>query len=782
MSEFEELGFDVSMNREELEGNIYDKLGSVSHRMSTKIGKEYDELKMYYDAYVAIIDDIREVKEERRIDILIIKTYLFAVEVEIMNDNFSTLVRQAIDGNVQELAGLLKEKGNRDLHVWWMRTANPNYTAGNSGGQTQSNISPEAAEIIDKANTVINGIDEKLEEQQKKVAEVLKQASFLGRAIEVIKKHKKLLIAGLIVLIVLVSLLVNIFKFITSHFSSNNDVETAYTEEVIETEEEVVVLQSDTDATSVDSFEYSDKGDYISITKYVGDDSEVIVPSYIDGKPVTVIGNEAFRDNINVTSITLKSGITGIGSSAFSSAKALVTIELPDTLVSIGSSAFASCSNLERVEIPSSVTYIGDSAFKNAQRLSEVIIKEGYEEATIDSYAFVNCTMLTEIIVPGNYVTIGSNAFVGCNSLESFQLEEATTGVGSQLIDDYAFQECSSLQVVELPSTLTGIDRGAFLDCNLLKEVELKEGLTYIADNAFKNCASITTITIPSTVTYIGSAAFSGDKSLTEIIFTEGSLEATIDDEAFYNCASVTSIVIPGNYLTIGSKAFASCTSLTSFALEDSGAQYPNQGIDESAFDSNTSLKEISLPTTLLTIGKWAFNSCSALVEVEIPEGVTSIGSKAFAGCSALTSVYIPSTMKTIGDSAFESDSSLSSVVFTEGELDATIGNYAFRYCSALTSIVLPSNYTSIGDYAFNSCENLYKVTWTASGAAYANQEISAYAFGSVASGFQLHISENINYYTNNIFNGTEEAVIYAPSGSISEELATGYGFTFVAE
>lgn len=771
MSEFEKLGFDVSMNREELKKNIYGKQQKVSIRLNTAEGDKRYEYEKSNEAFLAMATDIEKVNEDRGIDILIIKTYLFAIEVKIMNDHYREIVGQAIDGNVQELAGLLKEKGNRDLHVWWMKTVNPNYTAGNSGGQTQSNISPEAAEIINKANTVINGFDEKiekLEEQKKKVADV-------------IKKHKKLLIAGIIVLFILFSIVINIFQAIIGH-SSNNNVETTNTEEVIETEEEVVVLGSDTAATSVDSFEYSDKGDYISITKYVGDDSEVIVPSYIDGKPVMVIDNGAFQDNINVTSITLKSGIVEIGSSAFSSAKALVSIELPDTLVIIGQSAFASCSNLESIEIPSSVTYIGSSAFENAQRLSEVIINEGYEEATIDSYAFKNCAMLTKIIVPGNYITIGTSAFNGCNALESFQLEEATTGLVSQIIEDYAFQECSSLQAVELPSTLIEIERGAFLDCNMLVEIELKEGLTYIADNAFKNCASITTITIPSTVTYIGASAFSGHKSLTEIIFTEGSLEATIDDQAFYDCASVTSIVIPGNYLTIGSKAFASCVSLTSFVWEASDALYPNQEIEDSAFDSDSALKEISLPTTLLTIDKLAFNSCTALVEVEIPEGVTSIGSKAFTGCSALTSVYIPSTITTIGDSAFASDSSLSSVVFTEGELDATIGNYAFRYCSSLTSIVLPSNYTSIGDYAFDSCEKLYKLTWVASEAAYANQEISAYAFASVASGFQLHISENMNYFTNNIFNGTEDAVIYAPLGSISEELATEYGFTFIAE
>ena len=104
--------------------------------------------------------------------------------------------------------------------------------------------------------------------------------------------------------------------------------------------------------------------------------------------------------------------------------------------------------------------------------------------------------------------------------------------------------------------------------------------------------------------------------------------------------------------------------------------------IIDSGFKDCTSLKEISIPDSVASIGRNAFSGCSALSSIAIPEGITSIEDYTFSGCSALESIVIPDSVTSIGRSAFEE-------------------------CTSLTSIVIPESVTTIGYYAFWGCTNL---------------------------------------------------------------------------
>ena len=106
--------------------------------------------------------------------------------------------------------------------------------------------------------------------------------------------------------------------------------------------------------------------------------------------------------------------------------------------------------------------------------------------------------------------------------------------------------------------------------------------------------------------------------------------------------------------------------------------------IGTSAFYGCSSLKSVSIPSSVNSIGAGAFNGCTSLTSVNIPNSVTSIGSATFASCSSLKSVHIPSSV-------------------------TSIGNYAFQY-SSLTSVSIPSSVELIGNYAFQVCVNLNDV------------------------------------------------------------------------
>ncbi len=121
---------------------------------------------------------------------------------------------------------------------------------------------------------------------------------------------------------------------------------------------------------------------------------------------------------------------------------------------------------------------------------------------------------ITHVIVDPSVKEIGEEAFAGCSQLRNVELCE-----GLERIGDWAFESCTSLTSIRIPSTVKVIGDHAFLDCEQLVNVELCEGLERIDAWAFTGCESLTSITIPSTVKEISSMAFFRCTSLVAIKF-----------------------------------------------------------------------------------------------------------------------------------------------------------------------------------------------------------------------------------------------------------------------
>ncbi len=118
--------------------------------------------------------------------------------------------------------------------------------------------------------------------------------------------------------------------------------------------------------------------------------------------------------------------------------------------------------------------------------------------------------------------------------------------------------------------------------------------------------------------------------------------------------------------------------------------------------------KEITLPSTVRSIGTGAFKDFTNLRRIIIPAGVTEIGDSAFEGCRQLSQIVIPAGVTEIGDSAFEGCRQLRQIVIPEGVTE--ISNDAFLGCSQLSQIVIPESVTKIGKYAFLGCSQLRQI------------------------------------------------------------------------
>lgn len=144
-------------------------------------------------------------------------------------------------------------------------------------------------------------------------------------------------------------------------------------------------------------FEKKDIDSSYEINKYIGDDTDVVIPNRYNGFLITSIGEYAFI-NTSVTSVSLGSNITEIKNGAFINVSGLSEIILNENLTTIGNYAFAGCTGLSTITIPDSVTDISDTAFLNCEN----IVIYCHENSYAQQYAEANeidCVVLYTFIL-----------------------------------------------------------------------------------------------------------------------------------------------------------------------------------------------------------------------------------------------------------------------------------------------------------------------------------------------------------------------------------------------
>lgn len=190
---------------------------------------------------------------------------------------------------------------------------------------------------------------------------------------------------------------------------------------------------------------------------------------YIVPNGIKNVGDWAFYQAPNLTSVTIPDGVVSIGFGAFINCSGLTNIVLPNGLSMIGPSAFAFCSELTHIEIPNSVTVLGDEAFMGCSKLVSVRLSQGI--SSIGERLFRGCTNLQVIIIPQKVSTLGFGAFLECSSLRAVYFEGvkpkfgARPGVGG--IQTSIFYGARQTVVYHLPGA-SGWDGSTFAFQKLL--------------------------------------------------------------------------------------------------------------------------------------------------------------------------------------------------------------------------------------------------------------------------------------------------------------------------
>ena len=434
------------------------------------------------------------------------------------------------------------------------------------------------------------------------------------------------------------------------------------------------------------------------------------------------IGENAFYNCTELTSITLPNSLTAIGDYAFYYCYSLTSIVLPSSLTTIGNYAFYYCYGLTSIVLPNSLTTIGDNAFNYCSNIQ-----------SITSLALVPPTIMYNSL---SYC-YDKPLYIPCGTLEAYQNAEYWsyfTNIQTEL-NDYFVQDGLRYEIISSNPpqvTLTGFAEGTNSAENLV-----------IPESIYSECSGLN-----YAVTQIAANAFNGCTGLTGNLLLPNTL-VTIGDFAFCDCTGLDGeLTIPENVTRIGMRGFVNCRFTV---VHYNAINCESMGWDENheniyyVFWLNSNLQDIIIGENVTQIPDYAFGSRNSqnchltflgnavtrigdyafvhdenddlglVGELIIPSSVTEIGKRAFYGCSGLTGdLIIPENMNSIGAHAFV-ECGFTSIHYNATNCES-IGydnnnnywSFAFWNNKNIEEIVIGDNVTQIPTYAFANIETQY--------------------------------------------------------------------------
>ncbi len=260
---------------------------------------------------------------------------------------------------------------------------------------------------------------------------------------------------------------------------------------------------------------------YSSLTDYGSEESKNSVKDK-SGVIYSADGKKLLDANPGLESCVIPDGVEVICDTSFYRCYRLKTIYIPDSVIAIGREAFNECYQLHEIRMSHSLEYIGPSAFYRCRSLTQLQLPNTL--ACIGISAFKDCIMLQGISISARQIQaysfsgchslrycyccidttdIGERAFEWCVNLESIVFNEKSDGsiiseyLGTSCIDKHAFEGCTSLKRISLPSLIKFIGRDSFRYCYSLEEITFGSKVKSVDPCAFLNCTSLKKINIP---------------------------------------------------------------------------------------------------------------------------------------------------------------------------------------------------------------------------------------------------------------------------------------------
>jgi hypothetical protein len=406
-------------------------------------------------------------------------------------------------------------------------------------------------------------------------------------------------------------------------------------------------------------------------------------------------------------------------------------LKLPSVMTGGGSNCLrimvTDCKSLTKVVMPVSCPEANDvyRMIYASPKLEEVIFPQDAINITSLQETLANCNSLKNVVLPPtlNNLTNMFDFLNGCYNLTSIKLPPLPSCTNYT----FAFNNCSSLITIEIPSFTSGATSitttSMFNACTSLEYVKMPTtvaaGTVFSSANMFSNCFGLKSFIFPTNFDASTMASmFQSCNSLSSCIMPTSMPSLTTMNSAFLTCSNLQEITLPttvGASITMAS-TFSTCRNLSKVTIP-SGWNLTNL---QNTFNTCVSLNEVILPNNAqdnLTTINGICNGCFNLKSIVMPTSLNTCNTMgaAFTSCLNLQSVVFPSTMNAVTSMAqiFQNCSALQSVTLPTSMSALVTANGMFDGCIALKSLTLPTTTGNITTYtqAFRNCFALNSIT-----------------------------------------------------------------------
>jgi len=417
-------------------------------------------------------------------------------------------------------------------------------------------------------------------------------------------------------------------------------------------------------------------------------------------------------------SFAIPSNVTSVGLYAFKYVKNIGYI--PSSITKFGEEAFANISTLGSVTIFPTVTDLGRGVFYSCTNLRDVNIQND----KITSELFKNCNSITNLIISSSVTSVGEKAFEGCTGIK--QLDE--TNILNKVIGTEMFKDCNNLTSITIPSSVTQIGDTAFFDCKGLTNITIKNSV--IGSSMIRGCYALRNITIPPSVTSVGNYAFSptGNVNLQtgridgfdpdesdeitspNVGLTSVTIQnSVIGNNMFVYCHNLKNITIPSSITSVGHYAFFSCTRLTNINIQ-------NNVISNNMFRRCHSLQNITIPSSVTSIGAGSFFNCFQLSNINLKKNylnqLTPLGQNCFSNTiinnNNIKQLYFEGYLRTDLINAGINNDKLNNSI---GDININIDNGILTDITSALGIpgvvLIPDSVTSISNNVFKTNKSI---------------------------------------------------------------------------